>query len=68
MLFRSEVVFFAENSDITEEIIRLQAHLTSFQKALSMKEEVGRKLDFIAQELQREVNTIGQKSRDLEIS
>ena len=63
-----EVVFFAENSDITEEVTRIHAHLEAFQKALSMKEEVGRKLDFIAQELQREINTIGQKSRDFEIS
>lgn len=63
-----EVVFFAESSDITEELTRLKAHLHAFQKALSMKEEVGRKLDFIAQEIQREVNTIGQKSHDLEIS
>ncbi len=63
-----EVVFFAENSDITEELTRLKVHLEAFQKALSLKEGVGRKLDFIAQELQREINTIGQKSRDLEIS
>ena len=63
-----EVVFFAENSDITEEVTRIHSHLEAFQKALSMKEEVGRKLDFIAQELQREINTIGQKSRDFEIS
>lgn len=63
-----EVVFFAENSDITEEVTRMKAHLESFQKTLSLKEEVGRKLDFIAQELQREINTVGQKSRDLEIS
>ncbi|MBI4436732.1 MAG: YicC family protein [Candidatus Omnitrophica bacterium] len=63
-----EIVFFAENSDITEEVTRTKSHLETFQKALSMKEEVGRKLDFIAQELQREANTIGQKSRDFEIS
>jgi len=63
-----EVVFFAENSDITEEVTRMKSHLEAFGKALSAKEEVGRKLDFIAQELQREANTIGQKSRDFEIS
>ena len=63
-----EVVFFAENSDITEEVTRMKSHLETFEKALSAKEEVGRKLDFIAQELQREANTIGQKSRDFEIS
>ena len=63
-----EVVFFVENSDIAEEVTRIRAHLEAFQKALTLKEEVGRRLDFIAQELQREVNTIGQKSRDIEIS
>ena len=63
-----EVVFFAENSDIAEEVTRMRSHLEAFQKALSIKEDVGRKLDFIAQELQREINTIGQKSRDFEIS
>ena len=63
-----EMVFFVENSDITEEVIRIRAHLEALQKTLALKEEVGRRLDFIAQELQREVNTIGQKSRDIEIS
>ena len=47
---------------------RIRAHLEALQKAMALKEEVGRRLDFIAQELQREVNTIGQKSRDIEIS
>ena len=63
-----EMVFFVENSDITEEVIRIRAHLEALQKTLALREEVGRRLDFIAQELQREVNTIGQKSRDIEIS
>jgi len=63
-----EVVLFVENSDITEELIRIRTHLGSFQKTLALKEEVGRRLDFIAQELQRETNTIGQKSRDIEIA
>ena len=63
-----EVVFFVENSDITEEVTRVRVHLETFQKTLTLKEEVGRRLDFIAQELQRETNTIGQKSRDIEIA
>ena len=63
-----EIVFFVEGSDITEEVTRIRAHLEALQKAMALKEEVGRRLDFIAQELQREVNTIGQKSRDIEIS
>ena len=63
-----EVIFFVENSDITEEATRIRAHLEALQKTLAFKEEAGRRLDFIAQELQREVNTVGQKSRDIEIS
>lgn len=63
-----EVVLYVESSDITEELTRIRTHLESFQKTLALKEEVGRRLDFIAQELQREANTIGQKSRDVEIS
>lgn len=63
-----EVALFAKNSDISEEIIRIKAHLSSFENALRREDEVGRKLDFIAQELHREINTIGQKTSDYKIS
>ncbi|MFH0771796.1 MAG: YicC/YloC family endoribonuclease [Candidatus Omnitrophota bacterium] len=63
-----EVALFAKNSDIAEEITRIKAHLESFEKALLKDEEIGRKLDFIAQELHREINTIGQKTGDYKIA
>lgn len=63
-----EVALFAKNSDITEEITRIKAHLGSFEKTLLKDEEVGRKLDFIVQELHREINTIGQKTGDYKIA
>jgi uncharacterized protein (TIGR00255 family) len=63
-----EVALFAKNSDISEEITRIKAHLKSFGEALTQQDEVGRKLDFIAQELHREINTVGQKTNDYKIS
>ncbi len=59
-----EVALYMKNCDITEEIVRLRSHLDHFKNSLSSQEEVGRKLDFIAQELQREANTIGSKASD----
>jgi uncharacterized protein (TIGR00255 family) len=63
-----EVAIFAKNSDISEEITRLENHLTNFNKTISSGGEVGKKIDFIAQELHRETNTIGSKSGDFKIS
>lgn len=63
-----EVALFAKNSDVSEEITRLKAHLNGFEDALRCKTEVGRKLDFITQELHREINTIGQKTSDFKTS
>lgn len=63
-----EVALFAKHSDITEEITRARAHLNNFKKALNAKTETGRELDFIMQELHREVNTIGSKAADFKIS
>ena len=63
-----EVAIFAKASDITEEITRLKAHLRSFKNLLSSPKEVGRQLDFIAQELFRETNTINSKAQDIKIS
>ncbi|MZP29039.1 YicC family protein [Heliobacterium undosum] len=63
-----EVALFADRSNITEELVRLNSHLEQFQKALASSEPVGRKLDFLVQEMNREVNTIGSKSNDLEVS
>lgn len=63
-----EVAIFAKNSDISEEINRLGNHLTNFNKTISSSGEIGKKLDFIAQELHREINTIGSKASDFRIS
>ena len=63
-----EVAILAEKSDITEEIVRLRSHLGQFLEMLDGEEAIGRKVDFLIQEMNREVNTIGSKSSDAHIS
>ncbi len=63
-----EIVFFADRSDISEELTRLKSHFSQMQDALNSKEPVGRTLDFLIQEMNREVNTIGSKANHVEIS
>jgi uncharacterized protein (TIGR00255 family) len=63
-----EVVYFADRSDISEELTRLQSHFQQFDDGLNSEEPVGRMLDFLAQEMNREVNTIGSKANDSLIS
>jgi uncharacterized protein (TIGR00255 family) len=63
-----EVVFFADRCDITEELTRLDSHLQQFRASLKSAEPVGRTLDFLAQEMNREINTIGSKANAAEIS
>lgn len=63
-----EIAVYVERSDITEEIVRLRNHLDLFEKAFGETGEIGKKLDFIAQELHREVNTIASKSQNSEIT
>ncbi len=63
-----EVVYFADRSDITEELTRLQSHFQQFDDSLKSKEPVGRTLDFLAQEMNREINTVGSKANDSLIS
>jgi uncharacterized protein (TIGR00255 family) len=63
-----EVVYFADRSDITEELTRLQSHFQQFDDCLKSKDPVGRTLDFLAQEMNREINTIGAKANDSTIS
>lgn len=63
-----EVVFFADRSDITEELTRLQSHFKQFEDCARSREPVGRTLDFLAQEMNREINTIGSKANDALIS
>src|SRR6266446_3558115 len=63
-----EVVYFADRSDISEELTRLQSHFQQFDDCRKSNEPVGRMLDFLAQEMNREVNTIGSKANNSLIS
>jgi len=63
-----EVALMAEKSDITEEIVRLQSHISQFAVLLQSDEAEGKKIDFLLQEMNREINTIGSKSNDAEIT
>jgi len=63
-----EIVYFADRSDISEELTRLQSHFQQFEDCRKSKEPVGRMLDFLAQEMNREINTIGSKANDSLIS
>jgi uncharacterized protein (TIGR00255 family) len=63
-----EVALMADRSDITEEQVRFASHLVQFDAALQTLEPVGRKLDFLLQEMGREINTIGSKANDGEIT
>jgi uncharacterized protein (TIGR00255 family) len=63
-----EVAFFAERTDVAEEMTRLDSHLVQFRALLVASEPSGRKMDFLVQEMHREVNTTGSKSQHREIS
>lgn len=63
-----EVAIFAERSDISEEVARMESHVKQFTEALENSSPVGRKLDFIAQEMFREANTMGSKSSGSELN
>lgn len=63
-----EVGLYADRCDISEEVVRLNSHLEQFQSLLSAGESQGRKLDFLTQEMFREINTIGSKANDAEIA
>jgi len=63
-----EVALLAERCDITEEITRLESHLSHFRQLVQSEEPMGRKLEFLIQEFNREANTIGSKTLDIEVS
>jgi uncharacterized protein (TIGR00255 family) len=63
-----EVVLYADRMDVTEETVRLRSHLSQFAASIGSSGPVGRKLEFLLQELGREVNTVGSKISDSEIS
>ncbi|MBP8625995.1 MAG: YicC family protein [Syntrophorhabdaceae bacterium] len=68
MRILQEIAIYMEKMDISEEITRLRGHLKNFKDTLSADDSIGRKLDFIIQEMVRESNTIGSKSNDFYIS
>lgn len=63
-----ELAVYADRGDITEEIVRLDSHMIQFEQTLNSIEPVGKTLDFLLQEIGREVNTIGSKANDAEIA
>jgi uncharacterized protein (TIGR00255 family) len=63
-----EVAMLVDKADITEEIVRTQSHIKFFREALNSGDAVGRRLNFLSQEINREINTIGSKANDSEIS
>ena len=63
-----EIAYLSERSDVSEEIDRLQVHFDSFERALGREKAVGKRLDFLSQEIARELNTIGAKCRDSDMS
>ena len=64
----TEVAIFADKVAVAEETVRLRSHIKQFNSLLLSDEAVGRKLDFIVQEMNREANTIGSKAQDIEIA
>jgi uncharacterized protein (TIGR00255 family) len=66
--FQQEIASWVERTDITEELVRAESHLTQFRGLLVSEEPVGRKMDFLLQEIHREVNTISSKVNDAEFS
>jgi uncharacterized protein (TIGR00255 family) len=63
-----EVAYLAERSDITEEVVRIESHLRQFGQMVEVEEPLGRKMDFLVQEIHREVNTISAKANDVVVS
>jgi uncharacterized protein (TIGR00255 family) len=64
----TEAAIFAEKTAVFEETVRLKSHISQFEDFLKYKEPIGRKMDFLTQEMNREANTIGSKAADLEIT
>ncbi len=66
--FNTEVAYIADRADISEELVRLKTHITQFGSAMKSADAVGRKLDFMVQEMNRELNTIGSKTSSMSIT
>jgi uncharacterized protein (TIGR00255 family) len=63
-----EILFYAQKLDVAEELDRLELHLVEMRRSLKSREPIGRRLDFLTQELNREANTLGSKSQDAEMT
>lgn len=63
-----EIAFLLERSDINEEVIRLKSHLQRLKKMITLQKPIGREMDFLIQEMNREINTIGSKAQDIQIT
>ena len=63
-----EIVLYSDKCDVTEEITRLKSHFKQFETLINDDSSVGRNLDFLIQEIQREINTFGVKAAGVEIS
>jgi len=63
-----EVALLAEKQDVSEEISRLKAHICRFRELLGSQEPVGKTLDFLCQEMHREINTLGNKIKEIDIT
>jgi uncharacterized protein (TIGR00255 family) len=66
--FANEVAYFADKTNITEEIVRMKSHLNQLDDILNASGGIGRKLDFLIQEMNREANTIGSKVSDIDVT
>ena len=66
--FNLEIVYYTERACIAEELVRLESHIKAMHKELAQGTDIGKKMDFIVQEMNREINTIGSKSADSDIS
>jgi uncharacterized protein (TIGR00255 family) len=66
--FITEISIIAERSDITEELVRERSHLELFSELMNANGSIGRKMDFLVQEMNREINTIGSKANNAKIS
>lgn len=64
----NEVAFFADKADINEEIVRLESHIWQFNQLLDASEPVGKKLEFLSQEITREINTTGSKANNITLT
>ena len=67
-IITSSAELFADKTAVDEETVRLRSHIKQYREILQLDEPVGRKLDFLTQELNRETNTIGSKCSDLDIT